>query len=229
MKITFRCASEHEALLPRPVLAKGHLPDWLKRMPASAISEVAGTEVRTLKHCPPFIEAVGAGFLMPLACDIRIRNGTFAWESPLPPLDGSLDGRSPLGVHVPEQAVGSPLAQNSRFILKFMNPWSIQSPPGVSVLFCHPFNRNDLPFRTITGIVDCDRYALGQVHFPALWVDPDFEGVLAAGTPIAQAVPFHREELSLDIGSMNEQELAARAHLQDALHAGPGFYRKLRA
>ena len=37
---------------------------------------------------------------------------------------------------------------------------------GWSILFTHPLNRDDLPFRTLSGIVDCDRFGAGLVHFP---------------------------------------------------------------
>jgi len=46
------------------------------------------------------------------------------------------------------------------------------------VLFTHPANRFDLPFTTLTGLVDCDLYHDNWVHFPAHWHDTNFSGVL---------------------------------------------------
>lgn len=97
---------------------------------------------------------------------------------------------SPIGVHAPEQWHGAPLRADKRhFVVKFSNFWTVETPPGVSLYFGHPFNREDLPFRSLSGIVDTDTFTRGFIHFPAIWIDPDFEGTLERGTPVAQAVP----------------------------------------
>jgi hypothetical protein len=66
-------------------------------------------------------------------------------------------------------------------------------PPGYSLLVTHPFNRPDLPFVTLTGLIDADRYRDNFIHFPAHWCDVEFKGVLAKGTPVAQCVPLKRD------------------------------------
>ena len=53
MKITFRCDPTLIDVLPRPVLAKSALPDWLRRMAPRVPSAVHLRPVRTLKQCPP--------------------------------------------------------------------------------------------------------------------------------------------------------------------------------
>ncbi len=108
MKLAFRCDPAHRALLPEPKPAKGGLPAWLKSMPSEAWSEIAGADVRTVKQCPPFIDAMGAGVLMPLIADLAFKDGEFSWNSELPVVEGREVIRSPLGVHVPEQASGAP-------------------------------------------------------------------------------------------------------------------------
>ena len=50
-----------------------------------------------------------------------------------------------------------------------------------------------MPFTTLTGMVDCDAFYQNPVNFPARWHDPDFNGVLKKGTPIAQCFPVKRE------------------------------------
>ena len=111
-------------------------------------------------------------------------------------------------------------------MVKFTNFWSVQVPDGWSVLFTHPLNREDLPFRTLSGVVDCDRWHDGLVHFPALWTDPGFEGVLPAGTPVAQAIPMRREALELVVEEMDDRQLAAHRAVEDMLGEDPGVYRK---
>jgi hypothetical protein len=88
---------------------------------------------------------------------------------------------------------GSPLFEPDRFVIKFHNLWSIEAPEGYSLLFTHPINRFDLPFTTLTGLVDCDLYHDSWIHFLAHWHDMNFSAVLPRGTPVAQCTPVKRE------------------------------------
>ena len=63
------------------------------------------------------------------------------------------------------------------------------------MLFTHPLNRFDLPFTTLSGMVDCDLYRDSWIHFPAHWHDMNFSGVLPKGTPIVQCLPVKRGKL----------------------------------
>lgn len=224
LRVRLSCLPGYGAHLPRPVLARTALPDWLRTMPATHPSEAAGIDVRTLKQCPPFLDAMQCGLLFPLAADLHVENGVFSWDTELLAHPLARLSRAPIGVHVPEQAAGAPFADPSRFIVKFVNHWTVALPDGVSLLVGHPMNREELPFRTLWGLVD--GFADGLVHFPALWTDPSFSGTLAKGTPVAQAVPVRREALDLDIAEMDEAALERHVELADALHADPGHYRK---
>lgn len=224
MNVTFRCPPALEALLPRPVPAANGLPGWVKDMPASVAVEGFAEKVRTVKHCPPFLDAMRSGFLMPLAADVMVRDGEFAWDWDVPSLLGGVT-RAPISFHLSEQAAGSPLQDPHRVFLKFNNFWSIHLPEGFSLLVCHPFNREELPFRTLSGLVDADRYP-GLIQFPARWLDPTFEGTLARGTPIAQCMPVPREALTLDCGAFDEADQRTFVEVNQALGAEPGIYRK---
>ena len=206
------------------MLARTALPDWLRTMPSTAHSPTAGGEVRTLKQCPPFLDAMQTGILFPLAADLTVENGEFSWDTGLPVHPVARLSRAPIGVHVPEQATGAPFADPDRFIVKFINHWTVALPDGWSLLVTHPFNREDLPFRTLCGVVD--NFADGLVHFPALWTDERFCGTLCKGTPVAQAVPVCKNAPILDIGEMDQAALDRYLSIEDALHAEPGYYRK---
>ena len=227
MRVVFRCPPELEGALPRPVPAKRGLPDWLKTMAMAAPDEDLGFEVRTVKQCPPFVDAMACGFLMPLAADLRVRGGTFDWDwGPGATTSGTFS-RSPIGVHTNSQAAGTPLFDPDAMIVKFTNFWTIALPEGWSLLCTHPVNRADLPFRTLTGLVHADAYAHGLVHFPAQWTDPDFDGVLPAGTPVAQCVPVPREPLELACEPLEGEAMAGFAETERALAEAPGAYRRL--
>ncbi|MEL7466713.1 MAG: hypothetical protein AAFN79_21745 [Pseudomonadota bacterium] len=224
MKITARCHPALEPLLPKPVPASP--PAWLRAMPSEVAAEtLGGADIRTLKHCPPLIDALSLGVLIPLATDLEIAGGEIAWDWDPPIIEDAPISRAPVGVHAPEQAAHAPFAQEG-LIVKFMNFWTLETEPGWSLLFTHPLNRPDLPFETLSGVVDADAFQDGYVHFPALWRDPLFEGAIAKGTPIAQAIPIRRAEAELAVKKMTAEDVAASAAVQEALEAERGVYRK---
>ena len=58
--LTARCHPALEPILPKPVLAADALPGWLRTMPSEVASDtLGGAPIRTLKHCPPLIDALG--------------------------------------------------------------------------------------------------------------------------------------------------------------------------
>ena len=213
MKITFRCPEELLDYLPKPYSAKRGIPDWYKKMPMTAFSADLGQEVQTLKQCPPFLDAMAYGFIVPLPVDVEVDGFDFSWSWDFPqPTDDpdhpgiGLYSQSPLGFHSPAQAEGTPYFNERIGFAKFNCFWTIQLEAGYSLYVTHPANRYDLPFRTINGLVDADTYNEVFINFPVLWVDPDFKGVLKKGTPVAQCIAIERQEHELDIEVMNKEE-----------------------
>jgi hypothetical protein len=204
--VTFRCPPELAGLLPRPIPAALGLPDWFKALPPKAFSPHLKGEYLTIKKCPPVIDAMTYGFLMPLATDLTVENGEFSWQTGWPAGEFSNITRSPIGFHDGSQVAGTPFFDEDQFIIKFNNFWTIQLPPGYSVLVSHPINRDDLPFRALSGLVDCDRYHDAFVQFPARWVDLNFNGVLPKGTPVVQCVPVKRETWALQFENLSDAD-----------------------
>lgn len=227
MKVRFRCPPELKGILPEPYPARRGLPDWLKEMSAAAFCPDIGEDIRTVKHCPPFIDAMGFGFVIPLAADVRVENGRFEWAWAPEPSTLGRYSRSPLGIHLKEQLSGAPFADDDYSAIKFSNFWTIETEPGYSLLAGHPFNREELPFRTLTGIVDTDRYKDGCIQFPALWLDADFSGTLPRGTPIAQCVPVQREVLDLEFGELVDEAAERFIKTLESINEAPGAYRRL--
>jgi hypothetical protein len=225
LTVHFRCLPELSGLLPPPLSATLALPDWFKAMPQKAFNPIAQEESQTVKRCPPFIDAMTCGFLIPLLCDLKIENGEFSWDADLP-TGGISFVRSPIGFHDPSQVAGTPLFDEDRFLIEFHNLWTIETPPGYSLLFTHPINRFDLPFVTLTGLIDTDLYRDNWVHLPAYWRDPGFSGVLPKGTPVAQCLPIKRESWTAQTEALSEQD-AQRVHqLSNAVARDAGIYRK---
>jgi hypothetical protein len=215
-----------EGIAPLPIAAPRGLPDWLKTMPPMAHSEFLGGDFDTVKRCPPFVDAMSSGFLIPLICDVRVENGEFTWDNDLPALNSVGYKRSPIGFHDASQVAGSPLFEADRSMIKFHNVWTIQAPEGYSLLFTHPVNRFDLPFTTLTGLVDCDRYHDNWIHFPARWDDEGFSGVLPKGTPIAQCMPVKREQWTLHTEAFDEAQTQRTHDLISEITRDSGVYRR---
>jgi hypothetical protein len=226
MTLTFRCPKELEGLLPPPVPAIAGLPAWFKAMPPQAFNPVLSRDHDTVKRCPPFIDAMTTGFLIPLICDLKIENGEFTWDHDLPPGGESGFVRSPIGFHDASQVTGTPLFDADRYIIKFHNLWTIEAPEGYSLLFTHPVNRFDLPFTTLTGLVDCDHYHDAWVHFPANWHDANFNGVLPKGTPVAQCFPIKRETWVARTAVFTEEETQQAHDLTNEIFREKGTYRR---
>jgi hypothetical protein len=226
MMLTFRCPPELENILPRPIPAVAGLPDWFKTLPQKAFNPTLGSETHTVKKCPPFIDAMIYGFLIPLAIDLEVRDGEFSWHFEMPEGLASKYPHSPIDFHDPSQIAGTPFFDSDRFIIKFNNFWTIEAPAGYSLLFTHPVNRTDLPFTTITGLVDCDTFNASPIHFPARWHDPDFNGVLPKGTPVAQCLPVRRESWTARFEVLSGAALTRLIETQDAMAQEPGIYRR---
>jgi hypothetical protein len=226
VSLTFRCPPELESWLPRPIPAAQGLPEWLRRMPAQAVNALSAAPDDTVKRCPPFVDAMTSGYLIPLICDVAVEGGQFIWDIDLPPSRTIAFPRSPLGFHDPSQVTDTPLFDADKFLIKFHNLWTIEAPEGYAVLFTHPFNRFDLPFTTLTGQVDCDRFSDAWIHFPALWRDEGFEGVLPRGTPVAQCIPVRRERWQARALPLSAEE-AQRTHaVIEAIGREKGVYRR---
>ena len=226
MRIVFRCDPALVDILPRPIPAREALPDWLRSMQRAVLSPAHGQELRTVKQCPPFVDAMSHGFVIPLPCDVTVDGGRLSWDWDLPPLASRLHPRAPLSFHVPAQVEGSPFHDPDRMIVKFNSFWTVELEPGWSLFAMHPANRADLPFQLLTGLVDADRFTNVGILFPARWTDPSFSGVLPRGTPVAQCFPVPRQPQSLAYEAMDPAAVGRYDQLAADLLSGPGIYRK---
>jgi hypothetical protein len=226
MRMIFRCDPALSEHLPRPVPARSGLPDWLRAMPAKAHSDIHGREIRTVKQCPPFVDAMAYGVLILLPCDVTVERGAFSWQWDIPEPATAGHPRAPLSFHVPAQLAQAPFAKAGQAAIKFNSFWTVELEPGWSLFATHPVNRDELPFRLISGLVDADRFYDGGINFPALWMEPDFSGVLPKGTPVAQCFAVPRTAPELVFENFDGAHRTAYSKTVSEVLATPGVYRK---
>jgi hypothetical protein len=224
--LTFRCLPALESILPRPFPAVQGLPDWFKAMPHNSFNPSVGVDTLTVKKCPCFIDAMAYGWLIPSATDLEVRDGEFSWNFDVPEGFATGFSHSPIDFHDPSQVAGTPLFDGDRFIIKFNCFWTIEAPPGYSLLFTHPVNRDDLPFTTLSGLIDCDTFHDSPLNFPARWHDSNFNGVLPKGTPVAQCLPVKRESWAGRFETLSDDDTTRLIATKTALRNEPGLYRR---
>jgi hypothetical protein len=168
-----------------------NIPDWYKKAsPWSGSGKPFVedyTSNRGMKLCMPFLDSLTSGYQIPLWTDIQVRrnnDGTIelAFMHAPDPLH-SRSGENSLTFPTPPGCGPQQYAWHW--------PFFMETPPGYSSLITHPINRFDLPFISLTGIVDTDATMYpGNLPF---FLKNDFEGIIKRGTPIAQVIPFKRD------------------------------------
>ena len=157
--------------------------------------------------------------------DLEVHDGEFSWNFEVPEGFASGYSHSPIDFHDPSQVAGTPFFDEDRFIIKFNCFWTIELPPGYSLLVTHPINRPDLPFVSLTGLVDAGRYRDNYINFPARWSDPDFKGVLPKGTPVVQCVPIKREAWTARFEEISREAAGRMTDMQFMLTDNDDVYR----
>jgi hypothetical protein len=155
----------------------------------------------TWKACPSVLDILTTGYSLVTPCDVEF----FITE------DGTIDARVEDKAYLnfvttrpPMQDFHNPEGyQKTHFA--WWPEWGVKVPDGYSVLYVSPFNRYDLPFMTVSGIVDNDK-----VNLPGLmpfFIQKDWTGIIPAGTPYAQLLPFLREDWKSEISIPTEIEI----------------------
>lgn len=191
---------------PRP--ASQFIPDWHKNMnsysptptcPAGDRLSILnqGTNA-TAKKCMPMLDSISSGYIVPLWTDVvveRTANGPYInWVVDQPVF--GVHGSSYQGMDVP---VGM-----HPMVFKYMTYFRMETPPGYSVAVQPPAGHNNLPVRVIPAVIDTDKSQIDS-NFPC-WIRADFEGIIKKGTPIAQILPFKRENWKSESSYISEED-----------------------
>lgn len=215
-KINFVPSTEKSKhVIAPPVPSSRKIPEWFKNIKTNILDNSftrmpsGGTNL-TVKACPAVIDLMTTGYMITLDADISFVDPNqfgyrVMWDVSWPVVSEHFEDQIPKQM-VPEGFERTPFKWERSF------SWSIQSPPGYSLLYLHPFYRYDLPFLTVPGIVDSDLHDI-PINIP-FFIKKDFFGVIEKGTPIAQIIPIKRESWSHNI---SEELLKNYDHKLDIL------------
>lgn len=210
---------KHTALdevLPNVYPAKKSVPDWYKDADRLHNGEKEIKELPAklgFKYCGPFGDSFLTGYMIPLSMDIAVKQTeggpSISWSNPqYQVLSLREQGTNP--------TLPTPNGYSSLHFTWFTQNM-IKLPKGYSALFTHPLNRFDLPFITLSGIVDGE-FVMQNGNVPVFF-NTSFEGIIPAGTPIVQIIPFKREswvgEVDHEIikeGMMNQKRSSFSAY-----------------
>lgn len=194
-KIHFQPIAPHDFFAeaqPKPSIKS--IPEWYKNIARNVDiteeekkenSKLYSVPMGTIKKCIPVLDALSAGYIYstPIELAFDSESRTFGSNSDIEFVQGH-DGRQMNGFMVDPSYI--PVAY------KWRNLNVIKTPPGWSCLFTHPLNRFDLPFTTLSGVVDTDIHEM-PVNFPFL-MKQNFNGKIEVGTPLVQIIPFKRTD-----------------------------------
>ena len=127
--------------------------------------------------------------------------------------------------HVPSQIATH--SRSSQSVPKWMNPFGVQTPRGYSTMFIPPVNQDQAAFIPFSGMVDTDKF-IQPVNFPFLLADPQFEGLVPAGTPLVQLIPIKRENWANKYHSGETEEIDRAKRLKNSVfqHGYKMFFRQ---
>ena len=191
-----------------PIPATKNVPDWYKKTDSYISGKRIVQEEKipmTIKRCLPFFDAMTAGYYIVTHCDIYVSqvNGVPYYQWAVTPA---------VEFHNVIQATKHPLSKGTDYP-KFINRWAIETSLGYSCLFVNPMHNPSKIFTILEGIVDTDKYT-APVNFPFVLNDNAWEGMIPAGTPIVQVIPFKRNNFKMVIGGDKERKKSHHVYLQ---------------
>jgi hypothetical protein len=200
--------------------AKNHIPEWYKKIPKWQDNKMFEMEKgfdASLKQCMPFLDSLTIGYMITLPNDLYVKNNDghpyLTWKkAEFPPSWRTRPGHEnlmPAG-HYPLEYVWHTGVANT-------------IPLGYSMLITHPLNRYDLPFTTISGVVDGGLVMSHSGKIP-FYIKKDFEGIIPQGTPVAQIIPFYQQKWSSEI--KNGLVLEGQKHNDSGQSVISGWYKK---
>lgn len=204
MKIIFTDIHNADGVLEKPKPATEYIPQWYKD--AKSYLDPSGKKSPTLnntfnttvKRCMPVWDMMTAGYIMETPYDIYIRQTPegpyFQWGE-----------KETIAFQDIQQFQNHPYSRDINYAVRIVIPWSIKTPKGWSVMIMEPQHHDPGPITCASGIVDTDDFSIPTNMFLKLR-DPNFEGMIPAGTPFLQIIPFKRDAWELTLGGDKERK-----------------------
>ena len=175
--------------------SKNHIPAWYKDIKPYNKSNIFfknSIVIKNIKSCIPFLDTLTSGYVAELWSDLHFKKNQYGAH------DITWAANQPVGYREPDLEINLPVpAGHSKEEYTWQSPFYIKLPKGYSALITHPFNRFDLPFTTMSGIIDG---SLSEGNIP-FFIKEDFEGIIEAGTPVFQILPFKTENWKIEKNS----------------------------
>ncbi len=194
--ITFTHSDGFDFFPPTPAIKT--IPNWYKDTPEYMFDKKIVIDAKppsTIKKCIPVLDAMTAGYILYTQVDVQVtqvdNKPYYQWSS-----------QSAIDFHPVEQAPLHPNKNHAPYP-KWINPYGIKTPKGYSTLFLPPLHNPNGIFTILPGLVDTDSY-FASVNFPFVLNDVNWEGMIPAGTPMAQVIPIKRDIWKMQIGSIKE-------------------------
>lgn len=188
----------------RPKPASQSIPEWYKKLESylgdGKVPTGQGGTTATAKRCMPIFDAITGGYILVTPADIHVSQKETEDGTKQPYFQWSNYGL--ISFHPVEQAPEHPNRNGHMAYPKWINPWAIKTPKGYSTMFVQPMHRESV-FTILPGVVDTDEY-FAAVNFPFVLNDVNFEGYIPAGTPMAQVIPFKRDEWEMTLGNQTD-------------------------
>jgi len=219
--IIFRPNSkEAELTVAKPVPAKNYLPNWFKQCPMHTTDRLEfdseGESNLTMKACVPFVDTFLTGYIQETWCDVYINTNTGEYRFSTSPQ---------IMTHRAEDKQHYPKIQNfNKQEFVWHQVWIPELPEGYSMLYTHPLNRYDLPFKSLSGIIDHDGLIMEKIATHPFFIQEGFEGIIPKGTPMFQMIPIKRESWQSSFEEYNENLLIESGKIRQFFTGG---YKKL--
>lgn len=177
--------------------AKNFLPEWYTSIKNN-------NEKINVRKCMPFLDSFLSGYIVQSSYDIEIKDGEIVSDN--------------VGIRTNSSIQSLDGYSKKEYMWRFL--YDIKIEAGYSLIVTHPFNRYDLPFITLTGVVDADDIMVhGGLTF---FVKNNFSGKIVSGTPIAQLIPIKRDDWEI-VYNENLKNLGSERYMKSSL--SKNFYK----
>ena len=189
---------EHHINEYRPTPAEEHLPEWFKGL-------TNNNNIMTAKTCRGLYDMMTSGYMVVWPFDVTItkdeHNKFFIKRT----RDDNRDGLFNPHPHVQLGMYPDAAVSMQKFgVEKVVLPYKVKTSKNTSIMIIQPPYRPDLKTEIMPGVIDTDKF---YTPLNILFTIKPFEYTkdikIAAGTPLAQVIPFVRSAWGIEYGKVD--------------------------